>query len=107
LVPLEVDADGDIATRQLGGLGYLRPEFGEVRVLPNCLLNLAVNFPVGVARSNQKLSSPSPGMESWQPKKFSAVFLKDFLTYSSILDHLLGIIAFETRKLHNRHWYPP
>jgi len=44
-------------------------------------------------------------VESREPKKFSAMFLKDFLCYSSVLDHLLGIITFEACKLYNRHVY--
>ena len=89
---LEVDTDGDITAHHFGDLHLLRQEFREVGVLRHCVLYFAVSFPIGVSRGYQPLARPRARVESREPKKFSAMFLEDFLCYSSILDYCSALL---------------
>jgi hypothetical protein len=44
-------------------------------------------------------------VETGQPKKFGTVFFKDLLRPPDYLDHFVGLVGFETSKLHDRHGY--
>lgn len=46
---LELHADGDVATCQLGNGERMRHQFRERLILCHCLLHLSVNFPTGEA----------------------------------------------------------
>src|SRR5258707_14168225 len=98
-----IDADGDIAARQLGKRSCMCPQLRECFVLCHCLLYLSVYFPTGVARRNEPLSGPCAGVKSGKPKKFGAVFFEDCLRLLGCLDHFLRFVGFEARKLYDRH----
>jgi hypothetical protein len=49
---LEIDADGDVAARQLGNGTCVCHQLRKCRVLRQSLLHLAIHFPTGVARGN-------------------------------------------------------
>jgi hypothetical protein len=42
-------------------------------------------------------------VEAGEPKKFGAVFLKDFLRLPDDLDHFLGLVGLEASELNDRH----
>jgi hypothetical protein len=42
-------------------------------------------------------------VEPGHPKKFGTVFFEDCLRLLGGLDHFLGLVAFKTRKLRDRH----
>src|SRR6516225_4433362 len=84
---LEVNTDRDVATCQFSELHCPRQDFRELGVFRQCVLYLAINFPIGESRSNQPFSRPRARMESRQPKKFSAMSLDDLLRYPSTLNY--------------------
>src|SRR5215831_12737989 len=88
---------------QFGNLHSVSLHLRELRVLCHGLLHFAVNFPTGITRRNQQLSRPRASVETGQPKKFGTVLFKDLLRLPDKLDHFLGLVGFETSKLHDRH----
>ena len=92
-----IDADRDVAARQLGKRSCMCPQLCERFVLCHCLLYLSVYFPTGVARRNEPLSGPCAGVKSGKPKKFGAVFFENCLRLLGGLDHFLRFVGFEGR----------
>src|SRR5262249_20442719 len=103
----EIDADGDVAALELGNLHSVSLHLRELRVVCHGFLHFAVDFPIGVARRHQQLSSPRTGVEAGESKKFGAMLLKDLLRLSDDLDQFLWLVGLEAGELNDRHGLPP